>query len=149
MKESKAEGVFFLRLKGKGTVGKREKKPGFWEVQVKSVMLSAAVIALELGVTALLIAGAIIPEVWMDGCVLIAALTGVMSGVLMTKMSGREGGAVYGMAYGAVLVALCTVTGVLLYGKVDWTWCGIMGTICVAGGSIAGAAGGRSRKKRY
>ena len=149
MKESKAEGVFFLRLKGKGTVGKREKKPGFWEVQVKSVMLSAAVIALELGVTALLIAGAMIPEAWMDGCVLVAVLTGVMAGVLMTKISGKEGGVVYGIAYGAVLVALCTVTGVLLYGEADWTWCGIMGTICSAGGGIAGAAGGRSRKKRH
>ena len=138
-----------MRLKGKGTVGKREKKHGFWEVQVKSAILSAAVIAVELGLTALLIAGAMIPEACMDGCVLIAALTGVMAGVLMTKISGREGGAAYGMAYGIVLVALCAVTGVLLYGEADWTWCGITGAICVAGGGIAGAAGGRSRKKRY
>lgn len=149
MKESKAEGVFFLRLKGKGTVGKREKKPEFWEVQVKSVILSAAVIALELGVTALLIAGAMIPEAWMDGCILIAALTGVMAGVLMSKISCKECGAVYGMSYGTALVALCTVTGVLLYGEADWTWCAIMGAICAAGGGIAGAAGRRSRKKRY
>ena len=40
------------------------------------------------------------------------------------------------------------VSGFLLYGAVDWGWCGIMGAICAAGGGAAGTVGVGNRKRR-
>ena len=137
-----------MRLKGKSIGGKREEKRGFWEIQMKSMLLSIVTIMVVLGAEALLIAGAIIPENWVDGCVLIAALIAVIVGVVTAGISGWKGGGLYGVSYAAAVVLLCAVSGFLLYGAVDWGWCGIMGAICAAGGGAAGTVGAGNRKRR-
>ena len=137
-----------MGLKGKVSAGKREAEHRFWEVQLKGALLSVAVAVLVLGLAALLIAGAVIPEGCMDGCVLVAALSGVIAGVMAVRAAGKKGGAVYGMLCAAVLVSACMMSGILLYGQVDWMWCAVVGAVCVAGGGITGAVGGQKRYRR-
>ena len=144
-----AEGVFFLHLNEKGKVGRREAKASGWKVQMKGLLTGMTTIVLGFALFSLLIAWAVIPERWMDVCVLVSAVAGVVAGVMTVRMAGNRCGALYGVLCAAVLVCGCAVSGFLLYREIDLTWCLAFGVICTAGGGIAGASGGQKAPRRH
>ena len=143
-----AKGVFFLHLKRKGTAGKREAKASEWGVRVKGALIGVAVILVGLVLSSLLIAWAVVPERWMDGCVLTSAMIGVAAGLVTMKTIGRQSGSLYGMLYAAALIAGCTVSGLLLYGEADRMWCAVLSSVCIAEGGAIGRMGVRKRGVR-
>ena len=140
--------MFFLRLKRKTAVGTRDAKANEWEVRVKGALVGATAILAGLVLSSLLIAWAVVPERWTDGCVLVSAMIGVATGLVTVKMTGHQSGVMHGMLYAAALIAGCTVSGFLLYGEVDWVWCAALGAICVAEGGVIGRMGVRKKVMR-
>ena len=137
-----------MNLKRKRTVGKREKQAGFGSAQFKAALLGLAAVVLVLALETMLISASAIPEGWMDGCVVAAAVVGVLISVAAGKALGGKGGLLRGAACGAVLISVCLVSGLLLYGRVDVRWCALLSLTSVGAGALAGTLAGSRKKGR-
>jgi len=96
-----------------------------------------------------LISGMIIPEGWIDLCVMFSGVIGGVVGSVVTSKMGGFGGLGYGLAAGIILSMLLIVSGILIYSTFDVAMCCSMSGSCICGGGIGGwVIGGRYKRKR-
>lgn len=139
--------MFFLKREGKKN-GKREAAAGRWTVVLHGIVAGGAVMAVLLGVCAVLITGTVVPQRYAWICVLITcvAAAGISGRVVVCGTGGKR--ILWGIGMGLLLSAFLGMAGFFLYGMVDVQRALPVGAACLCGGGMSGVLTRRYKKRK-
>lgn len=140
-------GVLFMQ-KGKRKNGKREAVEGSGaKCLILGVAVSALAAVLLLGLCAVLIGVGTIPEKAGEGGVLLACAFGSLVGGRVAVGRKGSGTLLWGLGIGTAMAAVLGVSGFLLYNGLESGRCAAVSGACLCGGGLAGALGGKKRRR--